>query len=471
MNDGSDAYRLKSFTGVWDVANGQFNTTGYGGSGLSFGDACLGNASEIIFRGAWHPADASENKGAHSRSGQSGEGAWTNDWHGILPSKVTLDGGWIVLGPRGGTMSADAKTAYQATGIRRAHYEIGELVVPAGPQGRLETARYGSSTDYPDNLVDVTNLVMDANAVLSFTLADSSGPVLNEVFIHNDPPSFYADPDEDVQFLPQLFANYEADTNDKLIFRDSETGKLEKRTASADGTKYRRFAAAATLSNGDSFRSMQVAKDVAVSFADGATVGNLGGYLDLRGGASLGRVGTDAGATLDFGSAVARVYVGKRADTATIGCRLTGMAGLVKGGSGTLQLGASLEGLAGDVRVAGGTLALGAAANGTNHVGRVAGDVTVEAGSRLVVHDKASFAPGVRLFLNDRDWIPSFAHVRMESNASAATLFVNGKPMPNGYYGSSEAALVHSDINVDDVHFKGSGVLWAGVRPTMMILK
>ena len=360
MNDGSDAYRLKSFTGVWDVANGQFNTTGYGGCGLFFGDARLGNASEIIFRGAWHPADASENKGAHARSGQSGEGAWTNDWRGILPSKVTLDGGWIVLGPRGGTMSADAKTAYQATGIRRAHYEIGELIVPAGPQGRLETARYGSTVDYPDNLVDITNLVMDANAVLSFTLADSSGPVLNEVFIHNDPPSFYADPDEDVQFLPQLFANYEADTNDKLIFRDSNTGKLEKRSTSADGTKYRRFAAAATLSNSDSFRSMQVAKDVAVSFADGATVGNLGGYLDLRGGAALGRVGAGAGATLDFGDSVARVYVGKRADTATIGCKLAGTAGLVKGGNGALQVGASLGGISGGVRVAGGTLALGA---------------------------------------------------------------------------------------------------------------
>jgi len=474
MNDGSDAYRLKSFTGVWDVANGQFNTTGYGGSGLSFGDACLGNASEIIFRGAWHPADASENKGAHARSGQSGEGAWTNDWRGILPSKVTLDGGWIVLGPRGGTMSADAKTAYQATGIRRAHYEIGELIVPAGPQGRLETARYGSTVDYPDNLVDVTNLVMDANAVLSFTLADSSGPVLNEVFIHNDPPSFYADPDEDVQFLPQLFANYEADTNDKLIFRDSNTGKLETRSASADGTKYRRFAAAATLANGDSFRSMQVAKDVAVSFADGATVGNLGGYLDLRGGAAVGPPANAASATstLDFGDAVARVYVGKRADTATIECKLRGSAGFVKGGSGILALGASAEGVAGGVRIAGGTLALGARdGEGKIAPGRVAGDVRVEAGSRLVVRDKASFAPGVRLFLNDRDWIPSYAHVRLESDASAAKLFVCGEAMPNGYYGSSEAALVHSDINVDDVHFEGPGVLWAGVRPTMMIFR
>lgn len=469
MNDGSDAYRLKSFTGVWDVANGQFNTTGYGGCGLFFGDACLGNASEIIFRGAWHPADASENKGAHSRSGYSGEGAWTNDWHGILPAKVTLDGGWIVVGPRGGTMSADAKTAYQATGIRRAHYEIGELIVPAGPQGRLETARYGSTVDYPDNLVDITNLVMDANAVLSFTLADSSGPVLNEVFIHNDPPSFYADPDEDVQFLPQLFANYEADTNDKLIFRDSNTGKLEKRSASADGTKYRRFAAAATLSNGDTFRSMQIAKDVAVSFADGATVGNLGGYLDLRGGAALGRVGADAGATLDFGDSVARVYVGKRADTATIGCKLAGTAGLVKGGSGILALAASAEGVAGGVRVAGGTLEIGVRDGSALHPGRIGGDIRVEAGSRLVLRDTGAISPMSKLYLNDRAWIPSVGHVRLEAGVRAVVkdIFVAGEALPHGWYGSSD-----SDAQfVDDVHFEGPGMVHAGSFPTMMILK
>jgi hypothetical protein len=473
MNDGSDAWRLKSFTGVWDVANGQFNTSGYGGCGLFFGDARLGNASAIVFRGAWHPADASENKGAHSRSGYKDEGAWTNDWHDIFPSKVTLDGGWIVIGTRGGTMNADAKAAYQATGIRRAHYEIGELVVPAGPQGRLDTYTIGSTADYPNNLVDITNLVMDANAVLSFTLVDTSGSVSNEVFIHNDPPSFYADPDEGVQFLPQLFANYEADTNDKLIFRDPGSGKLEKRSASADGTKYRRFAAAATLANGDSFRSMQVAKDVAVSFADGATVGNLGGYLDLRGGAALGRPGDDADATLDFGDAVARVYVGKRADTATIGCKLTGSAGLVKGGSGILALAASADGIAGGVRVAGGTLRLGAAVNGTNHVGRIAGNVRVEAGSRLAIGCDGALAAGVRLYLNDRDWIPSHAHVRLDANAEAARLLIDGEPMPNGYYGSSEAAAANLDTHVvvDDVHFEGTGILWAGIRPTMLILR
>ena len=472
MNDGSDASRLKSFTGVWDVANGQFNVSGYGGSGLSFGDACLGNASEIVFRGAWHPADASENKGAHSRSGYSGEGAWTNDWHGILPSKVTLDGAWIVLGPRGGTMDAAAKAAYQATGIRRAHYEIGELVVPAGPQGRLETARYGSSTDYPDNLVDITNLVMDANAVLSFTLADSSGSVLNEVFIHDDPPSFYADPDEDIQFLPQFFANHEADTNDKLIFRDPGTGLLEKRSAgTGDDAPYRRWTASATLGGNAEFRSMQLAANVALSFpAAGSVATDLSGYLDMRNGAAVGALGDAASATstLDFGDAIARVYVGKRADAATIGCKLRGSAGLVKGGSGTLAIGASAEGLAGGIRVAGGTLALGALDGGNVlHPARVAGDVVVESGSRIVVRDTKAFAPDARLFLNDRDWIPSHAHVRLETNASAGKLFLDGTPMPNGYYGSSESAAA----NVDDVHFEGPGILWAGVRPTMLILK
>ena len=472
MNDGSDAYRLKSFTGVWDVANGQFNTTGYGGSGLSFGDACLGNASEIIFRGAWHPADASENKGAHSRSGYSGEGAWTNDWHDILPSRVTLDGGWIILGPRGGTMSADAKAAYQATGIRRAHYEIGNLIVPAGPQGRLETARYGSSTDYPDNLVDITNLVMDANAVLSFTLADSSGPVLNEVFVRNDPPSFYADPDEDVQFLPQLFANYEADTNDKLIFRDPETGKLEKRSASADGTKYRRFAAAATIGNGAKYAAMLLAANVTNSFANGATATNLAGYLDMRKGAALGVPGDDVGATLDFGDAVARVYVGKRADTATIGCQLRGSAGLVKGGSGILALAASADGVAGGVRVAGGTLEVGVRnVAGTYFPGRIAGDVRVEAGSRLVLRDTNALAPKSTLSLNDRGWIPSYAHVRLEEGVKAVVkeILVDGEAAPHGWYGSSDS-LLPVDF-VDDVHFEGTGRIHAGSFPTMMILR
>ena len=83
------------------------------------------------------------------------------------------------------------------------------------------------------------------------------------------------------------------------------------------------------------------------------------------------------------------------------------------------------------------------------------------------MRDKSAFAPGVRLYLNDRDWIPSYAHVKLESNAGVARLLIDGEPLPNGYYGSSESTAA----NVDDVHFEGPGVLWAGVRPTMLILK
>ena len=194
----------------------------------------------------------------------------------------------------------------------------------------------------------------------------------------------------------------------------------------------------------------------------------------MRGGSALGSPtnAVSASCILDFGDQPARIFNGNWGEVGTIGCRLAGTAGLVTGGNGTIALAASAEGVSGGVRVAGGTLALGAVdGSGKLHPGRVAGDVVVEAGSRLVVRDKRSFAPGVRLFLNDRDWIPSYAHVRLESDASAARLFVCGEPMPNGYYGSSEAALVHSDLNVDDVHFEGPGVLWAGVRPTMMILR
>ena len=475
MQDGSDAARLKSFFGVWDIANGQYGKNGVamGGAGLNFVRASLGNASELIVRGNWHMADASWNAGAFVRSGYD-EGAWTNDWNDAVPPKVTLDGAWLRLETPGGAMNADAKASYQATGIRRAYFRVRDFVVPAGPQGRLETGKSGNSVDYPDNVVEITNLVMDANAVLSFTLGDSGTIVTNDVRILETPANLFTNIVTGEEFIPYFFANYEADNNNQLIFRNPSTGGLSKRTAGTGETDlFRRWTAAATIGNDEEYAAMLLAANVTISFEEGATVTNLAGYLDLRGGAAVGRVGADAGVTLDFGSQPARIYVGKRADTATVGCKLTGSAGLVKGGSGVLALGASAEGVAGGVRVAGGTLALGAVVNGTNHVGRIAGNVRIEAGSRLVVRGGASFASGVRLHLNDRDWIPSFAHVRLEANAEIARLLVNGEPMPNGYYGSSEASIAHPtvDVIVDDVHFEGPGVLWAGVRPTMLILK
>ena len=302
----------------------------------------------------------------------------------------------------------------------------------------------------------------------------------NELFLVNAPAEVF-DPGAGKQFLPFFFANNQREgtggnttegmtvseqDNTNLAFRDPETGKVSTVSPETTGTGYRRWTAGETLADGSQYYSMQLAQNVTLSFDEGATVTNLAGYLDMRKGAALGRPGADAGATLDFGDQPARLFNGNWGETNVIGCKLAGSAGLVKGGNGVTVLAASAAGVSGDVRVAGGTLALGAVVNGTNHVGRVAGDVIVEAGSRLVVRDKASFAPGVRLYLNDRDWIPSFAHVRLEANAEIARLIVNGERMPNGYYGSSDSA---AEI-VDDVHFEGPGVLWAGIRPTMLIL-
>ena len=471
---------FKSFTGHLDVANGEEFSSATAGMHLGWG--YFGNARELSVRGNWHAADATTRPGAFVRTGSdysSMIGAWTNDWRGMMPRKVTLDGGKLKL-ETNYYLEGDAYSAYERTGIRQNLFQIGEFEINEGPMGTFQSCfnTRGNNTS-PNTRVEITNLVVHAGSIAAFaldttrTMGSGYPNLTNECFVIEPPPMTDADPDTGAQFLPYFFVNDEADNNNQLVFRDSETGKLSKRTAgTGDTDAYRRWTASSTLADNGEWHSMQLAANVTNSFEADATVFNVAGYLDMRNGAALGRPGEDMGATVDFGNQPARIYVGKRADTATIGCKLRGSAGFVKGGSGILALGASAEGVAGSVRIAGGTLALGARdGEGKIAPGRVAGDVVVEAGSRLVVRDKASFAPGVRLFLNDRDWIPSYAHVRLESDASAARLFVCGEPMPNGYYGSSEAALVHSDINVDDVHFEGPGVLWAGVRPTMMILR
>ena len=472
MQDGSDAARLKSFTGVWDIANGQYGKSGLamGGAGLNFVRASLGNASELIVRGNWHMADASWNAGAFVRSGYD-EGAWTNDWNDALPPKVTLDGGWLRLETPGGAMNAAATAAYNATGIRRAYFRTRDFVVPAGPQGRFETMIHGNSVSYPNTVVEITNLFVDAGTVLSFTLDTVSGAVANEVTIVNEPADVWTDADTGLQFLPQLYANHEANDNNQLIFRHPTTGLLSRRTAgTGDNDAFRRWTAAATLANGAQYASMQLGANTTLSFADGATVTNLAGYLDLRGGAAVGPPSEAASATaaLAFGAAPARVYVGKRTDTAAIGCRLSGTAGLVKGGSGTLELGATLAGLSGGVRIAGGTLAVGApAGNGALRPGFLSGNVFVEAGSRLAIRNKKALANDTRLFLRDREWIPSRGHVRLDASVFALELRFGDRKAEPGSWGSSASGAEH----VDDVHFEGEGVLFVGPQASLMILR
>ena len=508
---GADGAHTASFTGTWDVANGDLDprinssynggVLGYGGASLNLFGLGLGNAKELIIRGSWHRAEKTWPRGALVRTGHSAsrgdanetsDYATTNDWQNALPPRVVLDGGVLQTHPQA-KMTGTVKTIADSTGIRRNLFRIAELVVPAGPMGRFES-KVNNNASWANVRTEITNLLLDAGAVVSFDYDSSTANNANELFIVNKPDAAWAPPGDEAaaQLLPFFFANNQREgtggntiqkmsvttaDNTRLAFRDAETGQVTLGAPEADGNGYRRWTAGEELEHGTSYYSMQLAQNVTNSFAPGARVRNLAGYVDMRKGATLGRPGVDAGAMLDFGDRPARLFNGNWGETNVIGCKLAGTAGLVTGGNGTIALAASAAGVKGGVRVAGGTLDLGAVdGSGTLHPGRVAGDVRVEAGSRLVVRDKASFAAGARLFLNDRDWIPSYAHVRlepMEGNVEVKKLYVAGEPMPNGYYGSSEAAAAHptADVVVDDVHFEGTGLLWAGVRPTMLIFK
>ncbi len=485
--------RELSFTGTWDVANGQ-NISCYGGSGFTWPGTSLGRSKEMIVRGSWLRAEPLWNGGAFVRNAEEGDNwhmfkGWTNDWRNVLPSKVTLDGGCLYLHPNyldGGW------TQYQndPDGTRRILYDVETLAIPAGPMGLPSFNKSSANLRYPDQYMTVDELALAPGAVLAFRKSDSTTAVSNEFRIVNEPPC-WADPsDGNKQFLPYFFANqqtlsnpqYRGDNpyiitdtavdNTHLFFRDKETGRVTRETADTAGNGYRRWTkdAGETLADGARFCAMLLGESTTNSFAAGATVANLAGYLDMRKGAALGVPGEDGGATVDFGNEPVRVYVGNWGETGTVGCKLAGTAGLVKGGSGILALAASADGVEGGVRVAGGTLLVGATdAEGKLVPGRIGGDVSVEAGSRLVLCDTGSIAPKSKLYLNDRDWIPSFAHVRLEEGAKAVVkeIFVCGEALPHGWYGSSDSAAKH----VDDVHFEGPGMIHAGSFPTMMILR
>ena len=507
---GADGAHVASFTGLWDVANGDLDphvNAQYGGAGLNLYGLSLGNAEEMIVRGSWHRAEKTLPRGAVVRTGfqnvrtgyDTGNGhptlAWTNDWQDALPGRIVLDGGVFQFHPQG-PMDSAAKAAANASGIRRNVFRVNEFVVPAGPMGRLESktslgngrpSGY-SDKDYAHVRTEITNLLLDAGSVLSFDLDKTTSNVSNEFYIVEKPDAAWSpDDDAQLQFLPFFFANNQregtttggatisAETvttpdNDLLAFRDRTTGKVSTTNTVDVGGGYKRWTAGETLVAGTNYVSMQLASNVTNSFVEGATVYNLAGYLDMRGGAALGRPGEDAGATLDFGDQPARVYLGIWNETGTIGCKIAGTAGLVKGGNGILALAASAEGVEGGVRVAGGTLRVGATdAAGKLHPGRIAGDVRVEAGSRLVLCDTGAVSPKSKLFLNDRDWIPSVGHVRLEAGAKPVVkdILVAGEPLAHGWYGSSESSAKF----VDDVHFEGPGMIHAGSFPTMMILR
>ena len=86
-----------------------------------------------------------------------------------------------------------------------------------------------------------------------------------------------------------------------------------------------------------------------------------------------------------------------------------------------------------------------------------------------MLRDTGSISPMSKLYLNDRAWIPSAGHVRLEAGvrAIAKEILVAGEPLAHGWYGSSESDAQFAD----DVHFEGPGMVHAGSFPTMMILR
>ena len=476
--------RVKSFTGVWDVANGDLDprvNAAYGGASLNLAGGSLGNAKEMIVRGSWHRAEKTWNRGAIVRTGFSNPkditSVWTNDWQNALPPRVTLDGGCLQLYPQGNN----------ASGVRRNLFTITNMTVLSGPMGRFEAKSRGNNTTYPHVCTTITNLFLESDIVVSLDYDAGGTSASNDVFIVNKPAASWT-PDEgsSLQFLPFFFANNQREgtstsiatinemtvteqDNVRLVFRDANTGKVTLESPAAEGNGYRRWTMGEELADDAQYYSMQLAQNVTNTFEAGATVRNLAGYVDMRKGAALGRPGADAGATLDFGDQPARIFNGNWGEVGTIGCKLVGSAGLVTGGNGTIALGASAEGVAGGVRVAGGTLEIGVRDGSALHPGRIGGDVRVEAGSRLVLRDTGAISPMSKLYLNDRAWIPSVGHVRLEAGVRAVVkdIFVAGEALPHGWYGSSD-----SDAQfVDDVHFEGPGMVHAGSFPTMMILK
>ncbi len=462
----------KSFRGTWTAA-GCPHDGNYGGSALFLGNAYLGNAAELKVSGAWH-ADKSKRRGASVRTGWSNSyqfTAPTNFWRGgVLPPKVTIDGGQLLLVTQGPFDSA-AKTAFEETGIRDDWLETGELRLAAGPMGELRSEiSIWHNGLYPNTHAVVTNLVAEPGATAGFALSTAATPganptITNEFFIVEPPAAAWTAPEDGYAILPFLCPNCEvqgwfvpvrlADTGRVVLTNgvstDESTGNIRLIDPgwNASGGHY-----VAKIANGSEWQALLLAKERTCWFDEPESVVKvLSGFVGMRS-FTFGQLDhtNSASSTLDFGDRTGYVYVGFQDETGVFGCRLAGTAGFVKSAPGTLELHQPLDGLTGGVVVNAGRLSLvGDATFGTN-------DVSVAAGARLRLSGGRPFpARDSRLDLETREWISVHARVELENAApvSIHRLRVNGECLPRGTYGSSESAAEFAN---DDL-FSGPGVL------------
>ena len=448
----------KSFTGVWNPAACNHNGD-YGGSALFLGNAYLGHASsELKVSGAWI-ADKDNRKGASVRTGWSNGyqfTAPTNFWRGgVMPPKVTLDGGELNLitqGPLDGKYKDD---------VREDWYEIGEFRLASGPMGNLWS---GISTwhdgVYPNTHTVITNLVAEAGATAAFGLDTSAdrkyGVISNDFHIVNSPAAAW-DSGEGYEILPFFFPNAE-NQNRSVVVRDTATGRVTKVEPDGDAsaTGIRQLGNNGRndpMADGSEWEAVAVYPWAHAYFAQpNSTVKILSGYLNV---VSTPFAPPDhansASSTVDFGNRTAYVYVNRQNDTVDIGCRVAGTAGFVKSAGGTLQLHQPMDGLSGGVWVGAGRLSLlDDATLGDN-------DVAVAAGAKLRIAGISPFGREARLDLEDRDWISTSSSVELDNGAEnrVRRLYVNGVSQKRGTYGATGSGAEF----IDDKHFSGTGVL------------
>ncbi len=475
----------KSFTGTWNPASCNHNGN-YGGAGLFLGNAYLGSAAaELKVSGAWF-GNKDDRKGASVRTGWSNGyqfSAPTNFWRGgVMPPKVTLDGGELNLITQG---PLDVK--YQDS-VREDWFEIGEFRLATGPMGQLWS---GISTwhngCYPNSHTVVTNLVAEPGATAALGLDTSSdrgyGIISNDFHVVNAPAAAW-DSGKGYEILPFFFPNAE-NQNRYVTVRDTATGRVRnvEPDGSSSATGIRQLGNNGRndpMEDGAAWEAVAVYPWSHCYFAQpNSTVKILSGYLNV---VSTPFAPPDhansASSTVDFGNRTAYVYVNRQNDTVDIGCRVAGTAGFVKSAGGTLRLYRPMDALTGGVWVGAGRLSLLEDATlGDN-------DVFVAAGAKLRITGGDPFGKNARLDLEDRDWISTASGIELENDEPAFVrrLYVNGVNLHRGYYGSSEAEAAMADLAsvgfpafVDDRLFSGSGILKVKgddlLQPTIMILR
>ena len=480
----------KSFQGTWNPASCNHNGN-YGGAGLFLGNAYLGHAAqELKVSGAWF-ADKDNHKGASVRTGWSNRyqyKASTNHWRGgVMPPKVTLDGGELNLITQGAIEDKPLE-AYNATGVRENWFEIGEFRLATGPMGKLWS---GISTwhngCYPNSHTVVTNLVAEPGATAALGLDTSSdkgyGIISNDFHVVNAPAAAW-DSGKGYEILPFFFPNAE-NQNRYVTVRDTATGRVRnvEPDGDASATGIRQLGNNGRndpMEDGAAWEAVAVYPWSHCYFAQpNSTVKILSGYLNV---VSTPFAPPDhansASSTVDFGNRTAYVYVNRQNDAVDIGCRVAGTAGFVKSAGGTLRLYRPMDALTGGVWVGAGRLSLLEDATlGDN-------DVFVAAGAKLRITGGDPFGKKSRLDLEDRDWISTASRIELENAEMARVwrLYVNGENLPRGYYGSSEAeasmaalASVGYPAFVDDRLFSGPGVLKVTgddlLQPALMILR